>query len=108
MSRSDCPQCRRPLSRCVCAAIRPVSNATGVTVVQHPAERNHPFNTARLARMALDHIAVEVAWKGAIDQPDLPPGTALLYPGDDARDLASLPSQDRPRGRSLTRTPSFM
>lgn len=94
--RVDCLACRRPTSRCVCHEIRRVDNRTPVTVIQHPRERKHPFNTARLARLALTNLRVEVAWDIALEPPLLPPGTALLYPSPQAIELASLPIGDRP------------
>lgn len=81
----------------MCGAIRTVPHATGVTILQHPAERAHAFNTARLARLALADAAVVVAWEGGrLDPVPLPDGAALLWPGDDAPDLAVMPADARP------------
>lgn len=72
----------------MCGLIRPIAARTGVTVLQHPRERHHPFNTARLARMALRSLDLHVAWPDGDDRmvcrPPLPEGAALLYPRTDA------------------------
>ncbi len=78
----------------MCGLVRRVANRTGVTILQHPGERRHAFNTARLAKMALSDASLHVAWPDAQDrmacQPAVPPGAALLYPRDDATDLAEM------------------
>lgn len=80
----DCLRCRRPRSLCICSAICTVPNRTGVTVVQHPGERDHPFNTARLAVLSLERADLITAWEGTIERPDLPEGAAVLYPAPGA------------------------
>lgn len=90
--RQECLRCRRPTDLCVCATVRRVCNRTGVTILQHPGERDHPFNTARLARLALEDVALHTAWDGRIEAVDLPPGAAVLYPGPDATLLGEGPS----------------
>lgn len=86
--RSECLACGRPDDLCVCGAIVRVPNRTPVTVVQHPGERRHVFNTVRLARLALEQCDVQVAWDVELEPLPLPEGAALLYPGPDALDLA--------------------
>jgi DTW domain-containing protein len=100
-SRTECLTCRRPEPRCVCALRVRVDNRTAVTILQHPRERRHPFNTGRLARESLRNAELHVL------QPDergrlrhrgpLPAGAALLYPHPDAVELASVPLAQRPR-----------
>ena len=98
--RTLCPHCRRPASMCVCPAISPMAHRTGVTVVQHPSERDHAFNTARLAGMALSGARVLVAWADRsgrlVCDVELPPDAAVLFPSPEAEDLASLPAHRRP------------
>jgi DTW domain-containing protein YfiP len=88
-ARVDCLLCRRPPGLCVCDAITRVDNRTGITIVQHPRERSHPFGTARLAHLALARVDVQVAWTlpdGSSSLPiTLPAGAALLYPSAHAR-----------------------
>jgi len=76
--------------------VRTVANRTGVTIVQHPGERGHAFNTVRLAQLALERVNVQIAWRGTVERPELPPRTAVLYPGPQAQDLAELPEGERP------------
>ena len=49
MSRPACARCQRPLSLCLCALIPALASRTRVLLLQHPSERRHPLNTARLA-----------------------------------------------------------
>jgi DTW domain-containing protein YfiP len=99
--RSTCYECHKPSALCVCRTIRRVDNRTGVVIVQHPRERLHPIGTARFARLGLSRARVEVAWNAADREETapawLPPGAALLYPGADARDLRTLPPNERPQ-----------
>ncbi len=97
MARQTCTTCRRPESVCLCSAIVAVPNRTPVTIVQHMRERHHPFNTARIAELALDRCDLVIAWDGEMADPEFPTGTALLYPGPDAVDLGSLAVDERPK-----------
>jgi DTW domain-containing protein YfiP len=100
MSRRTCVLCRRPGERCVCDRVRAIDNRTGVTILQHPGERHHAFNTARLARAALRDVRLHVAWPesdGRLHRAAaVPEGAALLYPGPHAVDLGDLPPGERP------------
>jgi DTW domain-containing protein YfiP len=101
IERVDCLRCRRPPGLCVCDVITPVANRTGVTIVEHPRERTHPFGTARLCKLGLANVDVHVAWPQADGRltiaPALPAGTALLYPSAHAVELADVPPAQRPR-----------
>jgi len=85
---------------CICDAIRPVANRTGITILQHPRERFHALGTTRIARLGFARVRVEwcAPWEdaGAI-RDRLPAGAALLYPAPQARDLTALPADERPR-----------
>lgn len=99
--RLTCYECHKPRALCVCTTIRRVENRTGVLILQHPRERLHPIGTARFARLGLARAHVEVAWNAGEHEhsapPWVPPGAALLYPGAGARDLRTLPPDERPR-----------
>jgi DTW domain-containing protein len=97
-ARSVCYQCFKPQIACICDGLVRVPNRTGLFVFQHPRERFHPLGTARFVRLGFERARVETLWPGALDVPaaDLPEGTALLYPSEDARDVASLPPKERP------------
>jgi len=83
-----CPLCRRPDTQCVCDHVRAAPTQVQVTLIQHPGERHHAFNTARLTRRCLAGASLEVAWPGADGRlhchPALQPGAALLFPREDA------------------------
>ena len=95
--RTDCVYCRRPLALCPCAQIVVVPNRTGITIVQHPGERDHPFNTARLAKQALGNVRlIRALGSQHLERPPLPEGAAVLYPSPEAPDLADLPADQLP------------
>ncbi len=77
-----------------------IDNRTEVLIVQHPHEQFHPFGTARMVRRSLALASVEVDYDRSLRDGRrtlaLPPGAALLYPGPDARDLATLSPEERP------------
>jgi DTW domain-containing protein YfiP len=85
---------------CVCRHIVPVQNRTPVTILQHPGERGHAFNSVRLARLGLADVSVHLAWPDASGQmhKQVPVSErmALLYPREDAVDLAEIPVEQRP------------
>jgi len=99
-SREMCWECRRPTRVCYCAAVQPIETRTKVVILQHPRESDVPINTARIAELALSnstlHVGLDFARDGALQaalsDPAAPP--VLLYPSDDAKDLA----RDAPPG----------
>ncbi len=95
-----CYRCFKPAPDCVCADVTPVDNRTGVIVVQHPRERNHPFGTERFARLGLNRVQIRICDPGAAGAAtalaDLPPNTALLYPSPESREVSSLAASERP------------
>lgn len=100
MSRPHCWRCLRPAVACLCGSIAPVANRIGVTILQHPRERRHPLGTARIARLGLGRVRVEVCWPWSeltSLRAGLPAGAALLYPSATARELTALPAAERPR-----------
>ena len=99
-TRPHCYRCDKPASMCICARIEAVGNTVGVHVLQHPRERRHPLGTARLLRLGLEDVSIHVlsvSEKSAESEPvALPVDAGLLYPADDARDLATLTPDERP------------
>ena len=99
--RERCYGCYRPVQNCFCDQIPRIENRTGILILQHMRERSHPFNTARIVHKALDrcellvdhnHRLAERISKLALD-----PSVALLYPGDNCRELSNLAADDRPK-----------
>ncbi len=92
MSRPACARCQRPLSLCLCALIPSLTSRTRVLLLQHPSERRHPLNTARLAALGLGNAQLEIGETF----PDLPLWLAdhdawLLFPGPEAITVDLLP-----------------
>ena len=93
-SREMCWRCRRPKRVCYCAAVRPIETRTRVVILQHPRESDVPINTARIAELSLSsstlHVGLDFsrdrALLAALSNQAAPP--VLLYPSDDAKDLA--------------------
>ena len=96
-SREMCWDCRRPKRVCYCAAVRPIETRTRVVILQHPRESDVPINTARIAELSLSnstlHVGIDFSSDGALlkalGDPAAPP--VLLYPSEDAKDLALEP-----------------
>jgi len=99
--RENCYGCFKPVHLCLCDRIEKVANRTPITIVQHPRERFHAIGTARIARLGLERVRVEVPRNGAeqnLTLPDLThPGMGLLFPREGSRDLAELSADERPR-----------
>jgi DTW domain-containing protein len=98
--RATCYRCFRPAALCLCSVIPRVDNRVPVVILQHPRERTHPFNTARLAELGLERVEVLVDHAGALrrDASRLGAleGCALLYPGPSARDVTTLAPSEVP------------
>jgi DTW domain-containing protein len=69
-------------------------------ILQHRRERFHPFNTARIVRLALANSQLMVQHSSelitTLSTHAFPPGTGLLYPGIHATPLESLAPIERP------------
>ena len=100
--RETCYACFKPSFLCLCGRVPSVANRTRVTILQHPRERFHAIGTARIARLGLANSEVllprAVARRSLRIPVDLLPGSALLFPGDSARELAELDPGDSPQG----------
>lgn len=90
-----CYRCRRPQVSCVCSLVQPVDNRTRVLIIQHGAERRHPFGTVRLARVGLRNAEVHVTTRDAAGLNLCPPralnNAALLFPAPGAVRLDRMP-----------------
>jgi len=92
-----CYRCDKPQLTCICSHLPCVPNRTGVWVVQHPRERFHPIGTARIARLGLDNVHLEIVRRPSdAAPPSLPARAGLLYPGPTSLDLAQLCPDDHP------------
>lgn len=100
--RTRCWTCYKPEPLCLCGRVPEVNNRTRITLFQHPRERFHAIGTARLARLGLSNLRFEIpnapVTRSLALEPDLSPGTGLLFPGPGALNLSSLPSSERPTG----------
>lgn len=77
MSRPACARCQRPVPLCLCALIPRLHSSTRVLLLQHPSERRHPLNTARLAALGLVNARLEIGEEF--------PELALWLEGQEAR-----------------------
>ncbi len=95
--RSVCERCRRPTVVCYCAHIPTLPTRTKIVVLQHPRERRIGISTAHMAHLALPNSILRVAYDFARDpviqsiltEPS-PAFVAVLFPGPNARDIATL------------------
>jgi DTW domain-containing protein YfiP len=110
MTRLRCAACLRPQSACICGWVTPTSHETGVLILQHPLEVDHPKNSARLLHLSLPQSRVLVGeafdedhLKDVIgDAPLQPAYTVLLYPqmpDDEAPALDAAQLKDSARVR---------
>ncbi|KAJ7529535.1 hypothetical protein O6H91_15G055600 [Diphasiastrum complanatum] len=57
--RKFCERCWKAASVCICKLVkRVVDNAIGVTILQHPAEKDHPLGSARIAMLGLKNVKI--------------------------------------------------
>ncbi len=95
--RPVCANCRRPKSVCYCAHLPSIETETRVLILQHPRERDMAIGTARMASLCLPNaeLAVGIRWddsavvRRALSDPARP--AVLLYPGENAVDVAAEP-----------------
>ncbi|MDT3720744.1 tRNA-uridine aminocarboxypropyltransferase [Pseudomonas oryzihabitans] len=97
MSRPACARCQRPVPLCLCALIPRLHSSTRVLLLQHPSERRHPLNTARLAALGLVNARLEIGE----EFPELPlwlegQEARLLFPGPAAIRLDRRPAITAP------------
>ncbi len=98
--RPVCTRCRRASSVCYCAHVPRIDTRTRIVILQHPRERDVPIGTAHMASLCLPSTELHVgtcvedspALVRALVDPTRP--AVLLYPGEDAIDVAKHP----PRG----------
>jgi DTW domain-containing protein YfiP len=97
--RTRCYRCFRPGQLCLCDTLPEVVTKTRLVVLQHPRERRHAFNTARLVDLALPTAERVVVPRGGNGHrcPEIAADrAAILYPHDRAADLADLPRAELP------------
>lgn len=100
--RPTCYVCFKPQPLCLCGRVRRIDNRTHITILQHPRERFHAIGTARIARLGLARSEVLIP-RGVAPRSlevcmEPPANSALLFPGDEARDLVDLSPDERPDG----------
>jgi len=88
MPRPQCPRCARPASHCLCPLIPALDSRVRVLILQHPSEASHALNTARLAALGLSNAELRVG--ETFEATLFPPGSYLLFPGDQATPVESL------------------
>jgi DTW domain-containing protein YfiP len=82
-----CPDCRKPLALCVCAAIHPIETRAALVILQHPQEQGHALGTAFLAhcQFANSRLVVGLSWPSlaaALGRPSAEPRRwGVLYLG---------------------------
>lgn len=79
----------------MCGRVPSVQHRTGITIVQHPRERRHPFGTVRIARMGLGNVTIHVSGGGS-DLLEPPAGAAVLFPDPSSSLLSEMPPTARP------------
>ncbi|WP_193072861.1 tRNA-uridine aminocarboxypropyltransferase [Pseudomonas sp. FME51] len=99
--RPRCAQCCRPMELCLCHLLPSLTPRTEILVIQHPDERKHALNTARLLVAGLTNAQLLIVeqlplhWVERIT--DLEWRTELLFPGLDVPVLMPAKADTRPR-----------
>ena len=95
--RDVCYRCHKPQTQCVCEGLEPVRNRTRITLLQHPRERHHPLGTARLLRLALDNVDLQVCYDlmadARLQTQTLEQASGILYPHPRATPLSGREAQ---------------
>lgn len=84
-----CYRCFKAQILCVCD-VAPIENRTHVAIIQHPAERFHPVNSAILTHLALTNSDLRIAWGAETAPPPLPGPAVVLFPSKASVPLESL------------------
>lgn len=60
--RPVCSSCSKPIRVCLCNRIQNpgLDNSINVTIFQHSLERNHPLNSARIAKLGLKNVTLAI------------------------------------------------
>lgn len=59
VKRPFCKGCRKAASLCICIRIKTiVDNQIGITILQHPEEKNHHLGSARIVALSLRNVEV--------------------------------------------------
>lgn len=97
--RTLCYRCFRPVASCFCAVIPTVHNRTELLILQHRAERTHPFNSGRIVARALVRSQLIIGRNMELAKTQLPiqKRVGLLYPGKNARNITDLEPDKLPR-----------
>ena len=94
--REVCRRCLRPASACWCAHVTPRSAGADLVLLQHPREARKPIGTARMAHLGVSgsRLLVGVRFAGleavAPKRDGLARRAVVLYPAEDAQDVAAL------------------
>jgi len=56
--RETCSACLRPLKACYCNSINKLDTESRILILRHFKEKDHPFNTARMAELSLANCRV--------------------------------------------------
>jgi DTW domain-containing protein len=98
--RDTCYECFRPKLLCYCAWIEPFEPRTRVVIVQHPRERFHPLNTARLVERSVPNSQVLrgdlSSLQRQVEAFSFHPDAAILFPSSSSVDVASLAPEEYP------------
>ncbi len=97
--RLVCHRCLRPESVCYCHTLSKFTTQTKVLFLQHPREHRKPIGTAHMAHLCLTNSLFRVGVEfdqdpvvnAALSDPARP--AHLLFPGEGAVDVSSLPPQ---------------
>ncbi len=93
-----CASCGLKLAGCICASMPRLHSRVRFVLIRHYKEAWKTSNSGRVLARCLPETRV-YDWRGRggpWTAPELPPGSWLLFPGDEARPAAALRDIERP------------
>ena len=56
--RIVCDRCKRPIANCYCDCLETIETQGKILIIRHVKEREHPFNTALMARLQIKNLVL--------------------------------------------------
>lgn len=90
MKRKICPTCTRPIPSCYCSKVERIENKTKISIIRHPKEIRHPFNTAKMSELVFSNIEIfdyEIIPDEILEELNKSSHTYLVYPTENAQPI---------------------
>lgn len=58
MKRELCQKCTRPISTCLCEAVKAIPNKLNFLILRHKSETKHPLGSVKICELSLSNVIV--------------------------------------------------